>query len=97
MHKKQIGKQEADSKKLQDRERAMTLELDEVKAQLARRDQEAARLKQDLERQRAVAAEAEKRCDRLKTLRARLAAGSFKSSSHTKFRSQKCSRFHTIL
>lgn len=74
----------------------MTLELDEMKAQLARRDQEAARLKQDLDRQRAVAAEAEKRCDRLKTLRARLAAGSFKSSLLILYL-KKCSRFHTIL
>ena len=71
MHKKQMGKQEAEAKKLQERERAVSLELDEAKTQLARREQEAARVKQELERQRAAAAEAEKRCERLKTLRAR--------------------------
>ena len=68
MHKKQMGKQEAEAKKLQKRERAVSLELDEAKTQLVRREQEAARVKQELERQRAAA---EKRCERLKTLRAR--------------------------
>ncbi len=67
--KREAGRLRADAKKFSEKERALTVENDDLKAQIARIEKEQNRMKEEIERAKKQAEDADKRAERFKNLR----------------------------
>ena len=69
IQKKSVTKLKSEAKKSSDKERALTVENDDLKAHIARIEKENTRLKDEIDRAKKQAEDADKRADRFKNLR----------------------------